>query len=61
MDLYTRIYHKPTDQKYYLHYYSAHPRNPKKTQSLMAFSLDVKEYAQKNTILNKKPKKYITN
>ena len=27
--LYTRICHKPTDQKYYLHYYSAHPRNKK--------------------------------
>ena len=23
------IYHKPTDQKYYLHYHSAHPRNQK--------------------------------
>ena len=30
-------YHKPTDQKYYLHYNSAHPKNQKKTQSLMAF------------------------
>ena len=29
--LYTRIYHKPTDQKYYLHYYLAHPRNKKKS------------------------------
>ena len=28
-EIYTRIYHKPTDQKYYLHYYSAHPRNQK--------------------------------
>ena len=27
--LYTRKYHKPTDQKYYLHYYSVHPRNQK--------------------------------
>ena len=27
--LYTKIYHKPTDQKHYLHYYSAHPRNKK--------------------------------
>ena len=27
--LYTRIYHKPKDQKYYLHYYSTHPRNQK--------------------------------
>ena len=27
--IYTRIYHKPTDQKYYLHYHSAHPRNQK--------------------------------
>ena len=25
--IYTRIYHKPTDQKHYLHYHSAHPRN----------------------------------
>ena len=27
--IYMRIYHKPTDQKHYLHYYSAHPRNQK--------------------------------
>ena len=27
--IHTRIYHKPTDQKYYLHYHSAHPRNQK--------------------------------
>ena len=27
--LYTKIYHKPTEQKYYLQYYSAHPRNKK--------------------------------
>ena len=27
--LYTRIYHKPADQKHYLHYLSAHPRNQK--------------------------------
>ena len=27
--LYTRMYHKPTDQKHYLHYHSAHPRNQK--------------------------------
>ena len=27
--IYTRIYHKPMDQKYYLHYHSAHPRNQK--------------------------------
>ena len=27
--IYTRIYHKPTDQKHYLHYYSAHPRKQK--------------------------------
>ena len=25
--IHTRIYHKPTDQKYNLHYHSAHPRN----------------------------------
>ena len=31
--IYTKMYHKPTDQKYYLHYNSAHPKN----QSLMAF------------------------
>ena len=31
--LYTRIYHKPTDQKHYLHYHSAHPRNVKESLS----------------------------
>ena len=34
--IYTRLYHKPTDQKYNLHYNSAYPKN-RKTQSLMAF------------------------
>ena len=29
--IYTRIYHKPTDQKHYLHYYSAHSRNQKES------------------------------
>ena len=29
--LYTRIYHKPTYQKQYLHYHSAHPRNQKES------------------------------
>ena len=29
--IYTRIYHKPTDQKHYLHYHSAHPRNQKES------------------------------
>ena len=29
--IYTRIYHKPTDQKHYLHYHSAHPRNWKES------------------------------
>ena len=27
--IHTRIFHKPTDQKYYLHYHSAHPKNQK--------------------------------
>ena len=27
----TGIYHKPTDQKQYLHYHSAHPRNQKES------------------------------
>ena len=27
--IHNRIYNKPTDQKYYLHYHSAHPRNQK--------------------------------
>ena len=31
--IYTRMYHKPTDQKYYLHYNSAHPRNQKNSVS----------------------------
>ena len=35
--IYTKMYHKPTDQKYYLHYNSAHPKKNKKTQSLMSF------------------------
>ena len=29
--IYTRIYHKSTDQKHYLHYYSVHPRNQKES------------------------------
>ena len=29
--LYTRIYHKPTDQKQCLHYHSVHPRNQKES------------------------------
>ena len=29
--IYTRIYHKPTDQKQYLHYHSAHHRNQKES------------------------------
>ena len=29
--IYTRIFHKPTNQKQYLHYYSAHPRNHKES------------------------------
>ena len=29
--LYIMIYHKPTDQKYYLHYHSAHSRNQKES------------------------------
>ena len=33
--LYTRIYHKPTDQKWYLHYHSAHPRNQKERAELL--------------------------
>ena len=53
--IYTRIYHKPTDQKQYLHYHSAHPET-KKNLSLMAFSSDIEEYAQKTTILKKKLK-----
>ena len=31
--IYTRIFHKPTDQKYYLHYHSAHPKNQKDSVS----------------------------
>ena len=58
--LYTWIYHKPTDQKHYLHYYSAHPRNQKNSVHY-GLSLDVKEYAQRNINLNKKPEKYTTN
>ena len=27
--IHTRIFHKPTDQKYYLHYHLAHPKNQK--------------------------------
>ena len=55
--IYTRIYHKPTDQKHYLHYYSAHSRNQKES-SIMAFSLDVGGFVQKTTTLRKKPKIY---
>ena len=29
--IYTRIYHKPTDQKQYPHYHSAHPRSQKES------------------------------
>ena len=29
--LYTRIYHKPIDEKQYLHYHSAHPSNQKES------------------------------
>ena len=29
--IYTCIYNKPTDQKQYLHYHSAHPRNQKES------------------------------
>ena len=29
--IYTSIYHKPTDQKQYLHYCSTHPRNQKES------------------------------
>ena len=28
--IYTRIFHKPTDQKHYLHYHSAHPKKPER-------------------------------
>ena len=58
--IYTRIYHKPTDQKH-VHFHSAHARNPKRNLSLMAFSLDVEGFVQKTTTLRKKPKKYTTN
>ena len=34
--IHTRIFQKPTDQNYYLHYHSAHPKT-KKILSLMAF------------------------
>ena len=27
--IHTRIFNKPTDQNYYLHYHSAHPKKPK--------------------------------
>ena len=53
----TRIYYKHTDQKQYLNYHSAYPRNQKKNQSLKASLSDVEEFAQKITTL-KKPKKY---
>ena len=29
--LFTRDYHKPTDNKQYLHFHSGHPRNPKES------------------------------
>ena len=54
--IYTRIYHKPTDQKHYLHYYSAHLRNQKNSVPY-GLLLDVKEYVQRTIILNKKLKK----
>ena len=34
--IHTRIFHKPTDQKHYLHYHSVHPKT-KKILSLVAF------------------------
>ena len=57
--IYTKIYHKPTDQKQYLHYHSAHcPDQSEGICPLWPFSSDVEEYAQKTTILKKKLKIY---
>ena len=30
-ELFTRAYHKPTDNKHYLHFHSAHPRKQKES------------------------------
>ena len=56
--LYTGIYHKPTEQRQYLHYTLLIPES-RRNRSLMASLSDVEESAQKMPIL-KKLKKYTT-
>ena len=58
--IHTRIYHKPTDQKYYLHYHSAHPRNQKNSVPY-GLLIKCKRICTEDCHFEQEVKKYATN
>ena len=56
----TRLYHKSTDNKQYLHFKTAYPKDIKKVYHKV-YSLDIKGYVQITHILKKKTPKLSTN
>ena len=58
--IYIRICHKPTDQKHYLHYHSAHPRNEKESVPY-GLLIRCRRICTEDHYFEEEAKKYTTN